>query len=340
MLKNKLLPISLLLGCGLLPAAHAADEDLIDKRWYIAPFGTFVHTGGDRKADDGWGGGMGFGKMLDRHFNIELDGFYQGYNGQNGPWSMSGGTADVQYYFFRDTFSPYAVFGVGGMDTCLGGKCGAGFIGEAGVGFTVDILDNLMFRSDVRYRYNNNLNANLQPGTNEFNDMVVNVGFVIPFGEKPKAAPMKVETSQPILTRPAPTPPPADPCHGRHFKSSKVDANGCPVIVLMGENFKYDSSVLLPTAKEILDNLAKDLIADPQKNEIEARGYASSEGKKSYNMKLSERRALAVVEYLKSKGVTNKLIAKGFGIADPIADNRTEEGRAQNRRVELIWIEN
>ncbi|MGZ5580459.1 MAG: OmpA family protein, partial [Methylobacter sp.] len=49
--------------------------------------------------------------------------------------------------------------------------------------------------------------------------------------------------------------------------------------------------------------------------------------------------AQSVVDYLKMKGVTNRLIAKGYGESQPIADNKTEAGRSENRRVELIWIE-
>jgi OOP family OmpA-OmpF porin len=56
-------------------------------------------------------------------------------------------------------------------------------------------------------------------------------------------------------------------------------------------------------------------------------------------MKLSQRRAQSVVEYLKMKGVTNKLIANGYGENQPIADNSSEAGKSENRRVELIWIE-
>jgi OOP family OmpA-OmpF porin len=56
-------------------------------------------------------------------------------------------------------------------------------------------------------------------------------------------------------------------------------------------------------------------------------------------MKLSQRRANTVVQYLKNKGVTNKLTAHAYGERQPIADNKTEEGKSENRRVELIWIE-
>ena len=340
MLKRKSLTIASLIGVSVLPLAQAADQ-IQDDRWYIAPFASYVQTGGDRKADEGWGGGLGVGKILDQHFNVELKGFYEGFNGKNGDWSLAGGSADLQYYFFRDKFSPYAVVAAGGMNSCVGSKCGAGVIGEAGLGFTYELLDNLLLRSDVRYRYNNNLNNHVQTGTDQFNDMTVNLGFVIPFGDKPKPHIAKADQYRPEPIVTAPAPPPVDPCHGRHFKSSKLDANGCPVkIVLRGEHFKFDSAELLPPAKEILDSLAQDLVNDPQKTEVEAKGYASSEGGAAYNQRLSERRARSVVEYLKAKGVSNKLIAKGFGTSDPIADNNTEAGRVENRRVELIWIEN
>ena len=197
MLKKKLLTLASMSLVGFLPLAQAGglfhddrydDGRYTDNRWYVAPFGTFIKSGGDRQASDGWGGGMGIGKMLDKHFNVELKGFYEEFGGANGPWSLTGGTADVQYYFDRDKFSPYAVVGAGGMNTCASANCGASVIGEAGVGFTYELHDNFLLRSDVRYRYNNNLNAQVQPGTDEFHDMVVNVGFVVPFGDKPKPA--------------------------------------------------------------------------------------------------------------------------------------------------------
>jgi OOP family OmpA-OmpF porin len=339
MLKKNLLINASLIGMGFIPLAQAADQ-FQDDRWYVAPFASYVNTGGDRKAADGWGGGLGVGKIIDKHFNAELKGFYQGFGGTNGPWDLAGGTADIQYYFFRDKFSPYAVVGLGAMNTCASANCGVGFIGEAGVGVSYEVNDNLLIRSDVRYRYNNNLNAQVQPGTDEFHDMTVNLGVVIPFGEKPKSV-ARAETRiapAPVVTAPT---PPADPCHGKKaFKGGKVDANGCPVkLVLKGEHFKYDSAELGLNAKEILDGLSQDLKNDPEKKAIEVQGHTSSEGSNEYNMKLSQRRAHAVVEYLKMKGVTNQLISKGYGETQPIADNGTEAGKSENRRVELIWIE-
>ena len=66
-------------------------------------------------------------------------------------------------------------------------------------------------------------------------------------------------------------------------------------------------------------------------------GYTDSIGTDAYNIKLSERRARAVMNYLiKEAGVDRpKITAVGHGKADPVADNRTAEGRAKNRRVEV-----
>ena len=234
------------------------------------------------------------------------------------------------------------------MNSCASANCGAGFIGEAGAGFTYELHDNFLLRSDVRYRYNNNLNAHVQPGTDEFHDMTVNVGFVIPFGDKPKPAekheaPVAVAAVSDCSTQDSDYDGVnncLDRCPGT-LKDTKVDNTGCPVrLILKGQHFKYNSAELTLKAQEILDGVAANLVSYPQKNDIEVQGHASSEGADNYNMKLSQRRAQSVVDYLKMRGVTNRLMAKGYGETQPIADNSTEAGRSENRRVELIWIEN
>jgi OOP family OmpA-OmpF porin len=330
--------------------AHA--NEVQDNRWYVAPFGSFVHTGGDRGAEDGWGAGMGIGKMINEHFNVEVRGFYNEFEGHapgqfHRDWQLAGGTADVQYYFKRDTFSPYAVLAVGGMNTDgLYNRSAAGLIVEPGVGFTYEINDNFLLRGDVRYRYNNNFGAEFGRNTDNFHDMTVNVGFVVPLGPKPQA--VKIE------------PPPVEPvadcstldsdadgvndcldkCPGT-LAGSQVDTDGCPIrLELKGVHFKYDSAELTDKAMSILDGVAEGLINFPQDKDIEVQGHTSSEGSTPYNQRLSDQRAHSVVDYLKARGVKNKLYAKGYGENNPVADNSTEAGRVRNRRVELIWISN
>lgn len=351
MLKKNLLTIASLTGMAFLPLAQAEDQ-IPDDRWYVAPFASFVHTGGDRGADDGWGAGLGVGKMLDRHFNVELRGFYNEFEGYaknqfHRDWELAGGTADVQYFFMRDTFSPYVVAGVGGMNTNgLYNRSAVGIIAETGLGFTYEILDNFLLRSDVRYRFNNNFGAEFGRTTDTFHDMVVNVGFVIPFGDKPSGMPQAeapIPVAQAVDCSTLDSDADGindclDQCPGT-IKGSNIDNSGCPVrLVLKGQHFNYDSAELTLTAQGLLDEVAASLVNYPQKNDIEVQGHASSEGADNYNMRLSQRRSESVVEYLKSKGVTNKLIARGYGETQPIADNGTEAGKAENRRVELIWI--
>jgi outer membrane protein OmpA-like peptidoglycan-associated protein len=106
-------------------------------------------------------------------------------------------------------------------------------------------------------------------------------------------------------------------------------------VVLKGVNFEYDKAVLLVESTQILDRVATSLLAHPDVN-IEVGGHCDSDGSNEYNLKLSDRRAKAVRDYLIKKGVpATQMTARGYGETEPIADNATVEGRASNRRVEL-----
>jgi OOP family OmpA-OmpF porin len=341
----------------------ATTGEYVDDRWYAAPFGSYLHPGGDTQGFDGWGGGLGLGKMINEYFNVEIRGFWTGYGNNfgnlygdrfGGNTDLTGGTVDLQYYFFRDAFSPYTVLALGGMNTStrvanLGyGKQQSSFIFEVGLGATYEILDNLLLRGDVRYRGNTADSFDRFNGTfhddGVLNDLVVNMGFVVPFGEKPG----------PVAAVPAPV----DDCSTRDsdhdgvndcddkcpgtMAGTKVDDQGCPIVMeLRGVNFKFDSAELTEGAKAILDGVAGQLAALPDKRDIEVAGFASYEGRpqaREHNLRLSQRRSESVARYLKAQGVTNKLYAKGYGTEYPIASNDTEEGRIKNRRVELRWM--
>ena len=86
----------------------------------------------------------------------------------------------------------------------------------------------------------------------------------------------------------------------------------------------------------MLDEAAEILKAHPNVT-VNVNGYCDAIGSVRYNLKLSERRAEAVVRYLADHGVAeNRLIPHGYGKAHFVATNKTAEGRAQNRRVELV----
>ncbi|MGG9971782.1 OmpA family protein [Ferruginibacter sp. SUN002] len=99
--------------------------------------------------------------------------------------------------------------------------------------------------------------------------------------------------------------------------------------------FASGSAKLLPKSFKSLNEVVKILKENPTYN-LDIDGYTDNSGKADKNQTLSESRAKAVVDYLKSKGITeDRLVAAGHGQEDPIADNKTAAGRAQNRRVEL-----
>jgi outer membrane protein OmpA-like peptidoglycan-associated protein len=102
-------------------------------------------------------------------------------------------------------------------------------------------------------------------------------------------------------------------------------------------NFRVGSAVLLPDAKATLDQIATQAKTE-QGFLIEVRGFASSDGSKNLNDRLSERRADAVVRYLAQQQeipLRRIVLPFGYGVSQPVADNSTREGRIQNRRVEV-----
>jgi outer membrane protein OmpA-like peptidoglycan-associated protein len=123
--------------------------------------------------------------------------------------------------------------------------------------------------------------------------------------------------------KPAPPPPPPPPA-------------GTKISELPGANFDFNKATLKPEGKAKLDEAAGIMNKYPDLK-VSVEGHTDSIGSDAYNMKLSERRAESAVSYLTSKGIAaSRLSAKGFGKTRPVADNKTDAGRAKNRRVELI----
>lgn len=99
--------------------------------------------------------------------------------------------------------------------------------------------------------------------------------------------------------------------------------------------FDFDKAVLKPEGKAKLDNVASK-VQSINLEVIIAVGHTDSVGSDAYNQKLSVRRAEAVKAYLVSKGIDkSRVYTEGKGEAQPVADNKTKAGRAQNRRVEI-----
>jgi OOP family OmpA-OmpF porin len=123
----------------------------------------------------------------------------------------------------------------------------------------------------------------------------------------------------------------------------EVDAEGCQVLfqptkktlILEGVNFETGKSTLTPESEAILNGVAESLVANDSIR-VQVTGHTDNTGGLALNRRLSLARAEAVRQYLISRGVAeDQLTARGLGPDQPVASNRTAEGRAQNRRVEL-----
>lgn len=126
-----------------------------------------------------------------------------------------------------------------------------------------------------------------------------------------------------------------DECPGTP-KGAKVDERGCWIIseALFDFNKYQIKTVFYPHLDEIVT-----VLQENPTMVIEIQGHTDNIGSSQYNRKLSENRAKAVKNYLTKKGVNNqRLIAVGFGFSRPKTTNRTEEGKALNRRVELLPV--
>jgi outer membrane protein OmpA-like peptidoglycan-associated protein len=133
------------------------------------------------------------------------------------------------------------------------------------------------------------------------------------------------------------------------------DSDGCPepgpappAVTLSGSRsllpeiiyFEGQADVISESNRPMLDELARTLQRLPARKRVRVEGHTDDAGNREHNIDLSYRRAKAVVEYLKSRGVAaERLEYMGYAGSKPLADNRTPEGRALNRRVQFTLID-
>jgi len=145
---------------------------------------------------------------------------------------------------------------------------------------------------------------------------------------KPAPAPAPMAAPPAPMAAPAPAPAPAAPVVAPVATIEKVT-------FAADAFFDFDKSVLKPEGRAKLDDLVSKM-GGLNLEVIIAVGHTDSVGSDAYNQKLSVRRSEAVKAYLVSKGIEkNRVYTEGKGKKQPVADNKTAEGRAKNRRVEI-----
>jgi outer membrane protein OmpA-like peptidoglycan-associated protein len=113
-------------------------------------------------------------------------------------------------------------------------------------------------------------------------------------------------------------------------------AKGTKIAEIPGPNFDFDKATLTPAGKAKVADAAR-ILKDNPTIHVEIGGHTDSIGSDAYNQRLSERRARAVADELIRDGISaSRLTVRGYGERKPVADNKTEEGRARNRRVEIV----
>lgn len=340
----------LLLSAMALAMASSVAADEVG-RWYVTPQVGALITDNDRTADnDDRLFGLSIGKHLSERWSVELNA-----NGAKldtfDPYAAS---LDVLRVFRRNrSLSPYLTIGAGAVrnDVDLG-QDNTDFIAQAGAGLLWQLGENrrgtgaFSLRPQIKARWDD-------AGREDFVDYLATLGFQFSFGPAPVAPAPQPVVQPPPAPEPVKPAPPADTdgdgvlddhdrCPGTP-RGVAVDDTGCPqqgAITLAGVTFENASAILKGDSASSLDRVAADLRKYPQL-EIELQGHTDSSGSDQYNLRLSQQRAEAVRTYLLNQGVPSaQVTARGYGESQPVADNTTADGRAQNRRVVMMVLRN
>ena len=321
--------------------------------------------------DNGYIGGLNFGYAFDSGWRPEIAFDYR-HNGLSGA-SIGGTGANAAGFESADSVManlwydlrtsggvfkrahPYIGFGVGGARAEFRHITGAGFgpdsaydtviAYQGGAGVNVDVSHHLSLSADYRFFQTATGGYNLGVGTGgvdaryRTNTAMLGMKYLFGIPEPPPPPPPPTPPPVPLTVYVPPPPPPPIRTVCRAPAGFKVDEN-CNLVqqtlVVRAVDFEYNSAQLTQPAMQSLDEVAAALLQQPGLV-IEIDGYTDNIGGVNYNLRLSQARASSVMNYLVSRGVNGgTLSARGFGMDRPIADNRTPQGRAMNRRVEFV----
>lgn len=284
--------------------------------------------------------------------NVGLEGRY-GVNQTNSDdlstkFKYRASTLDTYYRFNPEgMIQPYVLIGGGFADVKVRTAeiSSNQTIANAAVGAFIKLTDNLALRTELRDVFDIHERQH---------DGIASVGLTLGFGGAKKAAAVAPVALAPVVKpAPAPVAAPADDDKDGVVNSLDkcpntpagvvVDATGCPK--MLTETVTKELHVLFDTNKTVVKpgynadiEAVANLLKEYPTAKVEIQGHTDSRGAASYNEKLSQGRADAVAKVLEQKyGIAaDRISAKGYGAAQPVADNKTAEGRAKNRRVMAV----
>lgn len=327
------------LAAALLCAAGSSMAQEINPSWYMQP--SVIHVKpDDRFGVDNreWGGGLKFGKAVNEMWDIQFGASQVRFDDGPARYRQTLAGVDALLMFSRDRFRPFVVLGAGVQrDKVQNALRNVGknspFL-TAGLGFQASLSPQWSLQTDLRV-VRGFLRDDEQFGFRRSNNKYLTVGLNYAFNPPP-APPAPAPAPAPVVEAPAPAPAPvAPPPAPPRFEKITLEAT---------KLFEFDKAdLIMPSPK--LDDIAAALQADPSVTDVDITGYTDRLGSEQYNLKLSERRANAVRDYLVSKGVDgNRLKAYGKGEANPLVQCNQRKRQElidclePNRRVEVEQI--
>jgi len=350
---------ALALACGLMAAPvmamHPAPERVastpVAPTRHLAFGGFYVEPDSGRGVDSGLGSNYGYGGSFagTRAWELRLFGgtLETGVAGKTDFYQYGAGLDLFQHLGNAAGGHPFLVLGLGGVlnDVDPDDADGVSAYANAGVGWRSAPWKGWGIRHRLELRA---VHDTFESGQT---DLLLGLTLEIPAEREKIVVQEKLVEVQKIVevVKEVPAVPPADRdgdgvpdamdrCPDT-VGGASVEADGCvrkaQVVVLPNIEFAYDRAELTADGKQTVEAVVR-FMNDQPEIELEVWGHTDAKGTEIYNLRLSQKRAAAVVEYLTAKGIAAaRLKSAGFGETRPLADNETEEGRERNRRVEL-----
>ncbi|EAI5931299.1 fibronectin-binding outer membrane protein CadF [Campylobacter coli] len=321
----------LLLCLGLASVLLGADNNV---KFEITPTLNYNYFEGNLDMDNRYAPGVRLGYHFDDFWLDQLELGLEHYSDVK--YTNSTLTTDItrtylsaikgidlgeKFYFYGLAGGGYEDFSKGAFDNKSGG------FGHYGVGLKFRLSDSLALRLETRDQISFH-NAN--------HSWVSTLGISFGFGakrEKVVAEQVKEVAIEPRVAAPAQSQCPAEPREG-----AMLDENGCEKTISFEGHFGFDKVDINPAFEEKIKKIAQILDENARYDTI-LEGHTDNIGSRSYNQKLSERRAESVAKELEKFGVEKSRIQTvGYGQDKPRSSNDTKEGRADNRRVDAKFI--
>ncbi|EIP4520669.1 fibronectin-binding outer membrane protein CadF [Campylobacter coli] len=321
----------LLLCLGLASVLLGADNNV---KFEITPTLNYNYFEGNLDMDNRYAPGIRLGYHFDDFWLDQLELGLEHYSDVK--YTNSTLTTDItrtylsaikgidlgeKFYFYGLAGGGYEDFSKGAFDNKSGG------FGHYGAGLKFRLSDSLALRLETRDQISFH-NAN--------HSWVSTLGISFGFGakrEKVVAEQVKEVAIEPRVAASVQSQCPAEPREG-----AMLDENGCEKTISFEGHFGFDKVDIIPSFEEKIKEIAQILDENARYDTI-LEGHTDNIGSRSYNQKLSERRAESVAKELEKFGVDkDRIQTVGYGQDKPRSSNDTKEGRADNRRVDAKFI--